>query len=275
MNRSHPPAGSVQTFPTMAAPPAKPHPSGTNFLAVASGKGGVGKTWLAVTLTHALARKGQKVLLFDGDLGLANVDIHLGLMPKHDLGSVIAGKRTLNQAITPFAAGGFDVIAGRSGSGALSNIAPGRLQILLEDLVLVGRNYDCVMLDLGAGMGRSNRLLSGMANSVLLIITDEPTSLADAYAFIKLTLQEKRETDIRIIVNASNSSREGERTFQTLRKACEGFLKYSPPLLGVVRRDTRVREAIRNQTPLLLRSPNAEAAMDIEAIADQLIPVVR
>src|ERR1700757_878509 len=89
------------------------------IVAVASGKGGVGKTFLSITLSHAMARRAQRVLLFDGDLGLANIDIQLGLMPKYDLGSVIAGKLSLNQAAMKYDAGDFDVIAGRSGSGSL------------------------------------------------------------------------------------------------------------------------------------------------------------
>ena len=112
-------------------------PRGRNIVTVASGKGGVGKTWLSVTLTHALARMNRKTLLFDGDLGLANLDIQLGLMPKQDLSAVIAGRLTLNQAIVDYDDGGFHVIAGRSGSGSLANIASSRLQMLGEDLALL------------------------------------------------------------------------------------------------------------------------------------------
>ena len=101
--------------------------------AVASGKGGVGKTWFAITLSHALANLGRKTLLFDGDLGLANVDIQLGLMPKHDLGTVVSGKLPLNQATMPFEEGGFDIIAGRSGTGNLANVSANRLHTLGED----------------------------------------------------------------------------------------------------------------------------------------------
>ncbi|MBE1237229.1 MinD/ParA family protein [Phaeovibrio sulfidiphilus] len=256
--------------PTLAAPVARGPRPGSNFIAIASGKGGVGKTWLAVTLSHALARRRERVLLFDGDLGLANVDLHLGLIPRYDLGSVISGERTLNQTVTPYPAGGFEIIAGRSGSGSLATLPPGRLQILIEDLLLVGRGYDRVILDLGAGMGRSNQMLAAVARRIVLVVNDEPTSMADAYAFIKLNVLDNPQVDIRIVVNASNSTREGERTYQTLLKACQSFLKYSPPLLGIVRRDTRVREAIRNQVPLLTRSPNADAALDVEAIADRL-----
>ena len=96
-------------------------------------------------------------------------------------------------------------------------------------------------------------------------------SLTDAYAFIKITAMERPNVDIRIVVNASNSTREGERTYQTLFKACQGFLKISPGLAGIIRRDARVRECIRNQTPILVRSPSSEAAMDVEAIAERLL----
>jgi flagellar biosynthesis protein FlhG len=241
------------------------------MIAVASGKGGVGKTWFSITLTHALARASQNSLLFDGDLGLANVDIQLGLMPKHDLGSVVAGRLTLNQATVSFAEGGFDVIAGRSGSGSLANIPMSRLQLLGDDLCLLAGAYDRVVIDLAAGVERTVRTLASQAGIILVVTTDEPTSLTDAYAFIKVTHLERPGTDMRIVVNMANSTREGERIYNTLLKACEGFLKMSPPLAGVVRRDLKVREAIRNQIPLLTRSPNSEAAADVEGIAERLL----
>jgi len=241
------------------------------ILAIASGKGGVGKTWFAITLTHALAKRNQKVLLFDGDLGLANIDIQLGLMPRHDLGSVVAGKLTLNQAATRFTDGGFDIIAGRSGSGSLANIPPSRLQLIADDLTLMARDYDRVIIDLGAGVEKAVRQLANTARTILVVTSDEPTALTDAYAFIKINAIERPSADIRVVVNASNSTREGERTYATLLKACQGFLRISPPLAGVVRRDTRVREAIRNQTPLLTRYPNSEAALDVEALAERLL----
>jgi len=256
--------------PSLAPRPTH-RPRAKNLVAVASGKGGVGKTWFSITLTHALARAGQRTLLFDGDLGLANVDIQLGLMPKYDLGSVVSGKLTLNQAATNFPEGGFDVIAGRSGSGSLANIPLSRLQILADDMTLLAGAYDRVVLDLGAGVEKTVRALANQAGTVLVVTTDEPTSLTDAYAFIKVTHMERPGTDLRVVVNMANSTREGERIYYTLLKACEGFLKISPPLAGVIRRDLKVREAIRNQTPLLTRSPNTEAATDVEAVVAHLL----
>ncbi len=246
-------------------------PRGRNMLAVASGKGGVGKTWFAITLAHALAKTGTRTLLFDGDLGLANLDIQLGLMPKNDLGGVISGRMTLNQAIVTYTDGNFDIIAGRSGSGGLANIPASRLQILSDDLTVLATSYDRVILDLGAGVEKTVRALAHNAKTCVVLATDEPTSLTDAYAFIKVTHAESPGTDIKIVINMANSTREGERTHNTLLKACEGFLKISPPLLGVIRRDAKVREAIRGQTSILMRFPNSEAANDVEAIAAKLL----
>ena len=240
------------------------------MIAIASGKGGVGKTWFAITLTHALARQKVRTLLFDGDLGLANLDIQLGLMPKHDLGSVIAGRLTLNQAVLTYEEGNFDIIAGRSGSGGLANIPASRLQILGDDLNLLSAAYDKVVIDLGAGVERTVRQLTQSVGTCLVVATDEPTSLTDAYAFIKVTHMERPGADIRIVINMANSTREGERTYNTLLKACEGFLKISPPLIGVIRRDNKVRESIKSQSSILTRFPNTEAASDVERIAEKL-----
>ncbi|MDC0989140.1 P-loop NTPase [Rhodospirillales bacterium] len=240
-------------------------------IAIASGKGGVGKTWLSITLCHALANKGKKVLLFDGDLGLANVDIQLGLMPKHDLGGVLAGRLPLNQATTAYSDGGFDIIAGRSGSGNLADIATSRLRSLSEDITLLSASYDQVVFDLGAGVERTVRSLANQVDVVFVVTTDEPTALTDAYAFIKLTHIERPNLELKVIVNMANSTKEGERTYNTILKACEGFLKFSPALAGVVRRDTKVRETIRNQTSILVRFPNTEAANDVRIIVDKLI----
>ena len=244
---------------------------GKNMIAVASGKGGVGKTWFSVTLAHALSGFKQKTLLFDGDLGLANVDIQLGLMVKDDLGSVVAETKTLNQVVTHSDKTHFDIIAGRSGSAGLASMPIGRLQILGEDLTLLSHSYNKVILDMGAGVEKSVRILSGMAETIIVVCTDEPTSLTDAYAFIKIMSMQYPKCNLNIVVNQANSVREGEHTYETLLKACNNFLKISPPLLGVIRRDTRVRDSIRSQMPLISRYPTSEAAEDVIAIARKLI----
>ena len=246
-------------------------PLHNNMIAIASGKGGVGKTWFAITLAHALSIFKQKTLLFDGDLGLANIDIQLGLLVPHDLGCAVTGNTTLNQIVHYCDKGRFDVIAGRSGSSGLSSMPVGRLQILAEDLSLLASNYDNVLLDIGAGIDKSVRILSGMAGNMAVICTDEPTSLTDAYALIKIMSFQYPKCKISVVVNQADSFQEGQRTYDILCKACHTFLKISPPLLGIVRRDTRVRDTIRNQMPLIARYPTSEAATDVINIARKLL----
>ena len=239
----------------------------TNLLAVASGKGGVGKTWFSITLAHALSRMGKKVLLFDGDLGLANVDVQLGLMPKRDLNDVIRGRLSLDKVIQEYPDGDFDVIAGRSGQASLSALPSQRLSLLRDQLIDISGHYDVVVADLGAGVDRTVRMLSATASRTILITTDEPTSLTDAYAFIKIGNAAGLSKNVSIVVNMAPSVTEGEKTYKTLLKACENFLRLKPPMLGMVRVDPKVKDCIRHQTPLLTRSPNTEAAREVEQIA--------
>ncbi len=245
-------------------------PQKRNVVAVASGKGGVGKTWFSITLAHALARAGHRTLLFDGDLGLANIDVQLGVAPHRDLGAVIAGKATMAQVVERYAEGGFDVIAGRSGSGNLASLPMNRLITLRNEMHGVAQGYDHVVLDLGAGVERAVRILIGGARTCLVVATDEPTSITDAYAFIKVTALDHLAEDIRIVVNMASGARDGERTYGTLRKACREFLKLELPLAGIIRRDDHVKDSIRRQTSVLTRYPNTEAAQDVETIATAL-----
>lgn len=245
-----------------------------NLIAVASGKGGVGKTWFSVTLAHALAKAGQKVLLFDGDLGLANVDVQLGLMPKRDLNDVIRGRLGLDRVVQRFEEGPFDIIAGRSGQASLSALPSQRLALLRDQLLDVASQYDVVIADLGAGVDRTVRLFSASSACTLLVTTDEPTALTDAYAFIKLGAAAGVSRNINIVINMATNITEGEKTYKTLLKACENFLRLSPPLMGLIRQDARVKECIRSQTPILNRTPNAEASMDVEKIAKRVMVMV-
>jgi len=240
------------------------------ILAVASGKGGVGKTWLSITLAQALAAHRKRVLVFDGDLGLANVDIQLGLMPKTDLQTVFSGQVPLKAAVMPYKLGDFDLIAGRSGSGGLASLPMDRLEALGDRLVRLADEYDHVLIDLGAGIEKTVRQLARPASTILVVTNEEPTSLTDAYAFIKLTARDRPGADIRIVVNTAQSSGAGEHTYGTLAKACENFLKFTPPLAGIIRRDPHVPDSIRHQTPLLSRHPNSIAASDVEAIVARL-----
>lgn len=238
-----------------------------NIIIVASGKGGVGKTWFSITFAHALAKMNRKVLLVDGDLGLANVDIQLGLVPRSDLSAYAKGAKELRDIVCAYKEGGFDIIPGCSGSGALSSMPPKSLQKLKADLQNLAQGYDHVILDLGAGIGGTVRTLSEIAAQTLLVVTEDPTSLTDAYAFIKVLNKEGDSSVPEIVVNMAESIEKGERTYETLLRACENFLKKSPPLAGLIRKDNHVRDSIRNQSPILIRFPSCDAAEDVGQLA--------
>ena len=237
---------------------------------VASGKGGVGKTWFSITLCQSLAEKDKNILLFDGDLGLANVDIQLGLMPEYDLAQVVNSHVALEDAVIPYPAGGFDILAGQSGSGQLSELNSQRMMYLKESLKKASRTYDQVFIDLGAGIGDNVKGLSDIAYRCIVVVTDEPTSLTDAYALIKVTHLAVPEMDMEIVVNQAESEIAGHRTYNTLLRVCENFLDISPKLLGVIRRDTHVKDAICNQTSILTRFPTCNASKDVKKIAQVL-----
>lgn len=242
-----------------------------NIIAVASGKGGVGKTWLSITLTHLFARTGRNVLLFDGDIGLANVDVQLGLTPKRDLGAVFTGKCSLKDAITHYETGRFDILAGRSGSTTLANLGPERLKPVGAALVALAKEYDLILIDLGAGIEQHVQFMSGLASRVVVVITDEPTSLTDGYAFIKLCLARANPPKIDVVVNQAASQKEGEKTYTTIARACENFLKQKPELLGIVRKDNKVKDTIRAQSSLVVTAPHTTAASDAAVISVKLM----
>ena len=251
-------------------------------IAIASGKGGVGKTWLSITLGHMLAARDAHVLLFDGDFGLANIDIQLGLTPSRDLSDVACGRSSLADAITRYAgpdgtSPAFGILPGRSGAAVLSGLAIPALDAMLTDLRALPA-YDTLLLDLGAGIDRTTRRLAAWADTLLVVTTDEPTALADAYAVLKLHTRDRLvlveesgpPADARIIVNQASSVATGERAYATLAKACTNFLGLTPPLAGIIRRDPSVSDAIRRQTVLATRHPNTPAACDVGRIAATL-----
>ncbi len=262
---------------TQSRTEAEPRPRAGAIIAVASGKGGVGKTWFAVSLAHALAHRARRVLIFDGDLGLANVDVQLGLTPNRDLGAVVAGHLELQDAVSKFhggagTPGGFDVLAGRSGSGALSLLRREDLVELAVGLKRVGQSYDHIILDLSAGIDAAVTTLSSLSDMILVVATDEPTSLTDAYAFIKVSMMRDRSSDIRIVINQAEGKMAGQRTYEALANACRNFLKHEPPLAGILPRDSKVRDSIRRQTPIIATFPQAPAAKAVEDLSRKLIP---
>jgi flagellar biosynthesis protein FlhG len=243
----------------------------SRIVAIASGKGGVGKTWLAISLSHALARQGRRVLLFDGDLGLANVDVQLGLGPGPDLASVLSGRCGLGQAVRAADSCGFDVLPGRSGSGALAGLPAEEASRLAASLTALALQYDQVLVDLGAGIEDNVMRLARACDRCLIVANDEPTSMTDAYAFIKVLRGYAPSVQPWIAINMADTRVAGRRTYEALARASQTFLGFRPPLAGIVLRDLKVREAIRQQKTIVAIDPQAQAALDAQQIAEALV----
>lgn len=238
-------------------------------IAVASGKGGVGKTWFAITLAHALVRRGRRVALIDADLGLANADVQLGLAPRIDLGAVLAGRVAAEDALVLHPAG-FALLAGRSGSETMATLEGGVLDIALALPRRLAAGFEDVVVDLGAGLGAAQRRLLASADLPLVLATEEPTSLTDAYAVLKLLSRDAPGRAPRLVVNMASGAAAGQRVHATLQAAMHRFLDRGLASAGIVRQDPRVPDAIRAQVPLLTRHPTSAAASDVIAVARSL-----
>ncbi len=241
-----------------------------NIIAVTSGVGSMGKTWLATTLAHALNLQKRSVLLFDANSGLMNVNFQLGLTGTHALDDVVAGTKTFNQAVESINKRRFDVISAASGSEIWDNMPVGRLQIYREYLQTVAQNYDYTVIDLPANEKIMTHLMPPQIK-LILVCTGEASNLVSAYNFLQNKELLNNYKSLHIVVNYANSYEEGLRTYNTLRRACEQYIEKTPALLGVIRSDTRVRDAIRNNALLLQRYPNSEAAEDVTLIAQKMM----
>ncbi len=239
-------------------------------IVVTSGKGGVGKTNFAVALALSLS-PGRRVVLLDADLGLANVDLLLGLAPKKNIADVIAGRCDMVDALTP-AAGGLSVLAGASGVPRMADLGEAERQTLFHQLDGLQHWSDLLVIDTGAGISRNVIAFAACADDVVVVTTPEPTAMVDAYATIKMIHREEGHGRVRLVVNQVESVREGERVANGVAQTCRRFLGLSIDLLGSIPRDPHVPAAVRRQRSFLLESPGCPAAAAVRAVAASLVP---
>lgn len=238
-------------------------------VAVTSGKGGVGKTSLAVNLAIACSRLGQRVTLVDFDLGLANADVIMDIHPLHNLSHVMMGKMRL--ADITVQADGIRVIPGASGLRELANLHDTARDELIRSLQSLEDEADLVIMDTGGGISANVIRVAASADEVLVLCTPEATSIVDAYATIKMISREPQHGRLRVVVNMAEERKEAERVSRTLADVSRQFLSLSVDRLGFIPRDEHVALAVRERRPFGVLFPACPASKAVRGIGRMLI----
>jgi flagellar biosynthesis protein FlhG len=235
-------------------------------IAVTGGKGGVGKTSVAVNLATGLAAAGRRVVLLDGDLGLANVDVLLGLSPRYTLAHVLSGERTLDEIMVE-AKQGFRIVPAASGAANLASMGGSAHLSLVQAFSSLATRLDVLIIDTAAGIAPGVLQFSQAAQHVLVVVTDEPASITDAYALIKVLSRDHGVRRFRIVANMSRTTGEGETLFKKLERVTSRFLDVLLEYAGEIPDDEHMRRAIRSQRPVLDAHPASPAARAFKKLA--------
>lgn len=236
---------------------------------ISSGKGGVGKTSMAVNLAASLAAIDKKVLLIDGDLGLANVDILLRLNALHNLQETIEQGRNPAEILIEIVPG-FSVLPASSGVPEMASLTHEEQVFLTNALEKIMGGFDFVLVDTAAGIGDSVLWFNRWAHENIVVITPDPTSLTDAYALIKVLASRYNRRRFHLLINSVKSKKEGRAVFDNMSMVLGNFLDIKPLFLGTVPRDRTIGDAIRIQKPFVLANPDSRASIAMSTMAHTL-----
>jgi flagellar biosynthesis protein FlhG len=240
-------------------------------IAVTSGKGGVGKTNVSVNLALALGARGKKVLLFDADMGLANVDVMLGIMPKFTLLNVLNGQKSLREILVQGPEGIQVVASGSGGVQELADLNDTQRARFLDALLELKDQADEILIDTGAGLHRNVLAFVQSADEVLVVTTPEPTALMDAYGMIKILHREKKNPSIHVVVNMAAHHGEADEAGKKLVILAKRFLNLDIDYRGFIPRDMGMVRAVKEQKPILLSSPMSPAALHLNKLAESFL----
>lgn len=244
--------------------------SQTKVIVISSGKGGTGKSTIALNLSVELCQRGKKVILFDADLGLANIDIMLGIVPKYNLYHVVNEKKSI-QDIIIHTEEGLDIIPGGSGVYELANLSNEKLKSIITQLGRLDNVYDYMIIDTGAGLSENVLTFLLAADDVIIVTTPEPTSITDAYGIMKSLSNRKFLGAVYLIVNRVFDSNEGLMVAEKFKLVSQKFLNINITPLGYVINEPLVSEGIRRQKSFIKLFPRSIAAKNINNIADNLL----
>lgn len=237
---------------------------------VASGKGGVGKTSVVVNLAIALSRAGKRVMVLDADLGMANVDIMLGIIPRYTLYDVFRGRKTLREIILN-GPEKISVIPGGSGIHELANIGLSERDFLISQLKDFAKEVDFLLIDSGAGVSRNVLGFISAADDVIVVVTPEPTSITDAYGVIKILSKFKLHEKAYIVINRASDVKEARDTVRKLENVVNRFLDIRLNCLGFISDDSTVGKSVKEQKPFMITHAKSRAARETEYLAENLI----
>jgi flagellar biosynthesis protein FlhG len=238
-------------------------------LAVTGGKGGVGKTNVSINLSIALAAMGRRVMLLDADLGLANIDVLLGLHPQYDLSHVIRGERTLDEILVE-GPEGIQVVPASSGIRQMASLSPAEHAGLIGAFSDVADDLEVLVIDTAAGISDSVINFSRAANEVLLVVCDEPASMTDAYAIVKLLNREYNITRFRVLANMVQSPQEGRDLYNKLVRVTDRYLDVMLNFLGAIPFDDSLKKAVKSQRSVMTAFPRSRIAQAFRSIAKKV-----
>ncbi len=236
------------------------------MISIASGKGGVGKTSISVNLAFSLANKGRRVLLVDGDLGLANVDIMLGLNVRKTIRDVL-DNGTDPQEVLVYPLPQLGILPATTGVQEMVNLGPEDQAVMNDFLTRLASDFEFVFFDTAAGIGSSVLWFNQLAQHNIIVLTPDPTSVTDAYALVKVLDQKAPHKTFYTILNAVGNEQEGERVFNSLDNVVNRFLKIQLEFLGSIPNDPVVPRSVREQAPFIQKAPGSPAGIAIQSIS--------
>ncbi|OBZ18366.1 cobyrinic acid a,c-diamide synthase [Bacillus sp. FJAT-27264] len=240
--------------------------STARVITVCSGKGGVGKSNFTLNFALALQSLGKKVLLFDADIGMANIDVLMGVSPRYNLYHLLTREVDISRVVQlgpqdlPFIAGG-------SGMDELFSLSEADLNYFTTQIAEIADSMDYILFDTGAGLSKETMKFISSADDCLVVTTPEPTAITDAYALMKVVHNSHPDVSFRLIVNQAGDLREAAATSDKIRMAASRFLQLNLPFLGHISSDSHVVQAVKRQVPFILAYPNSAAAKDVHLLA--------
>ncbi|WP_442600928.1 MinD/ParA family protein [Paenibacillus sp. KN14-4R] len=242
----------------------------TRVLTVTSGKGGVGKSNFTLNLALALQAKGLKVLIFDADLGMSNIDVLMGMTPQYNLYHLLKRQKTIWDIIQKGPCG-IEFISGGSGFNDLISMSEEELDYFTNQVDQLNGYVDFIIFDTGAGLSKETLKFILAAQQTIIVTTPEPTAITDAYALIKMVHSMGHQVSFKLVINRVTDHKEGRQTADKIRLVAEQFLNLSIPALGYVDDDIHVSKAVKQQIPFTIAFPHCGATRSINGIANDFI----